>query len=113
MNLPKFWAQIYPMLRWVALALLIAILFQAMPFDPLAVFFAGDILAYVEVAAAVWLVAQVTRVRWAAFYARHVVKRIVRRGRARARRAVRRRAGLRPPSKTDGRPRPAAAFAFA
>ena len=111
MNLIRLWGLFYPLLRWLALALLIAILLQAMPFDPLAVLFAGDILAYFEVAAVVLLAAQVTRVRWAAFYIRHVVKRGVRRGRARARRALRRRARLHPPPSDDGRPRPAFAFA--
>jgi hypothetical protein len=102
------WGTFYPLLRWLVLALLIAILLQAMPFDPLAVLFAGDILAYFEVAAVVLLAAQVTRVRWAAFYVKVVVQRALRRMRARARRSARR-AGrlLKPSSDGDGRPAPA------
>jgi hypothetical protein len=105
------WGTFYPMLRWFALAVLIAILLQAMPFDPLAVIFAGDILAYLEVAAIVLLTAQVTRVRWAATYARIAVRRTIRGARVRARRVARRIARMRPPSSDDGRPRPAFAFA--
>jgi hypothetical protein len=109
--LKALWTTLYPHLRWIALAVLILIFAQALPFDVLGVLFAGDVLTYLEVAAAVWLVAQVTRVRWAAFYVRNRIRRSVRRARVRARRGARRLARLRPPSSDDGRPRPAFAFA--
>jgi len=107
----RFWAALYPVLRWMALALLILLLTQAMPFDPLAILFAGDILAYLEVAAAVLLVTQVTRAKWAAVYTRLIVQRTIRRARVRARRFVRRIARLRPPSGDEDRPAPALAYA--
>ena len=105
--LKMIWTALYPHLRWLALAVLILIFAQAMPFDVLAILFAGDVLTYFEIAAAVWLAAQVTRVKWVAAYARFIVPRIVRRARVRARRGARRIARLRPPSSDDGRPRPA------
>jgi hypothetical protein len=111
MNLMRLWALLYPMLRWLALAMLIVLLAQALPFDVMAVIFAGDVVTYLEIAGAVWLAAQVTRLRWAAVYARFVVQRGVRRARIRARRALSRAARLRPPSSDDGRPAPALAFA--
>jgi hypothetical protein len=109
--LKALWTTLYPHLRWLALAVLIIILAQAMPFDVLGIAFAGDLLTYFEVAAAFWLAAQVTRVKWIAAYARYIVPRLVRRARVRARRASRRIARLRPPSGDDGRPRPGFAFA--
>jgi hypothetical protein len=107
----RLWGLIYPMLRWLALAMLIVAFAQALPFDTLAIVFAGDMLTYLEIATIVWLAAQVTRVRWAAAYARFVVQRTIRRARIRARRAVRRIGRLRPSSNDDGRPAPAFAFA--
>jgi hypothetical protein len=107
----RFWAALYPMLRWFALALLIYLFAQALPFDFMAVIVAGDMLTYLEIATAVWLAAQVTRLRWAAFHARFVVQRTIHRARIRARRAVRKIARLRPPSSDDDRPAPAFAFA--
>jgi hypothetical protein len=110
MNIPRLWELLRPMLRWIAVAVVIFMFWQALPMDMLAMAIAGDMVTYLEIAAAVWLVAQVTRVRWAAAYARFVVQRTIRRARVRARRAVRRGARLRPPSSDD---RPAGAFAFA
>ena len=107
------WGQIYRMLRWVALAMLVLLFWQVVPFDLLAVAFAGDMLAYLEIAAVVLLAAQVTRMRWAAAYAGLVIQRTLRRARVRARRAVRRIARLRPPSGDEDRPAPAFAFAYA
>jgi hypothetical protein len=111
MNLMRLWQALYPLLRWVAVAIVIFMFWQALPMDMLAVAIAGDMVTYLEIAAAAWVIAQVTRVRWVAFYARALVHRTVRRARARARRAVRRIARLRPPSSDDDRP--AGAFAFA
>jgi hypothetical protein len=107
----RLWQLLYPMLRWLALAMLIYLFAQALPFDTLAILFAGDMLTYLEIATAVWLGAQVTRLRWAAAYARFVVQRTIRRARVRARRNLRRIARLRPPPSDDGRPAPAFAFA--
>jgi hypothetical protein len=107
----RFWASLTPVLRWLALALLVYLFAQALPFDYMAVVVAGDMFAYLEIAAAVLLATQVTRVRWAAAYARFVVQRTIRRARIRARRAVRRMARLRPPPNDDGRPAPAFAYA--
>jgi hypothetical protein len=107
MNLTRLWETLYPLLRWLAVAMLILLLAQALPFDVMAVIFAGDVVTYLEIAGAIWLAAQVTRVRWAALHARFVVQRIVRRARIRARRALRRAARLRPPPGDDGRPAPA------
>ena len=100
----RFWAALYPVLRWLALALLVYLFAQALPLDYMAFVVAGDMLTYLEIATAVWLAAQVTRLRWAAAYARFVVQRTVRRARVRARRASRRIARLRPPSSEDDRP---------
>jgi hypothetical protein len=109
MNLMRLWALLYPMLRWFVLAMLILLFAQALPFDVMAVLFAGDVVTYLEIAGAIWLAAQVTRLRWAAIYARFVVQRSMRRARIRARRAMRGAARLRPPSSDDDRP----ALAFA
>jgi hypothetical protein len=111
MNIPRLWALLRPALRWIAIAIVIFMFWQALPMDMLAVAIAGDMVTYFEIAAAVWLVAQVTRVRWAALYARLVVRRSFRRARVRARRALRRAARLRPPSADEDRP--ARAFALA
>ena len=109
--LKGLWSAFYPMLRWFALAALILLFAQAMPFDILAVFFAGDMLTYLEIAAALWLAAQVTRVRWIAAYARFVLPRMIRRARVRARRGARRLTRLRPSAKDDDHPAPGFAFA--
>ena len=107
------WEKLYPLLRWLALALLIVLFAQALPFDVMAILFAGDMLTYVEIATAVWLAAQITRLRWAAVYARFVVRRVIRRARIRTRRAVRRIGRVRPASADDDRPAATPAFAFA
>ena len=107
----RFWCALYPLLRWLALALLIYLFAQALPFDYMAVIVAGDMVTYLEIAAAVWLAAQVTRVRWAAAYARFVVQRVIRRARVRARHIRQRIARFRPSNKDDDRP--AAAFVLA
>jgi uncharacterized membrane protein len=111
MNIPRLLGLLKPALRWLALVFVVLVFWQAVPMDMLAMFVAGDMATYFEIAIAVWLVSQVTRVRWAAAYASLAVRRTLRRARARARRAVRRRARLRPPPGDDGRP--AGAFAFA
>jgi len=111
MNLLRLWQALYPLLRWLAVAVVIFMFWQALPMDMLAMAIAGDMVTYLEIATAAWLIAQVTRVRWAAAYARFVVQRTIRRARVRARRAARRIARLRQPPSDDGRP--AAAFAFA
>ena len=97
------WEKLYPLLRWLALAMLILAFAQALPFDLMAVLFAGDVLTYFEIAVAVWLAAQVTRLRWAAAYARFIVQRTARRVRVRARRAVRRVKRGRPAPADDDR----------
>jgi predicted membrane chloride channel (bestrophin family) len=107
----KLWAILYRVLQLLALALLVAAFAQALPFDLMALVVAGDMLTYMEIAAAVWLAAQVTRIKWAAAYARFVLARTVRRVLIRARRAVRRIAHLRPPSNDDDRPAPGFAYA--
>ena len=99
----RFWCALYPMLRWLALAALICFFAQALPFDFMAVIVAGDMLTYAEIAAAVWLAAQVTRARWIAAYARFMVPRTLRRVRVRARRAVRRIKRIRPAPADDDR----------
>jgi hypothetical protein len=110
MNLIRLWGLLYPMLRWLLLAMLILLFAQALPFDVMAVLFAGDVVTYLEIAGAIWLAAQATRLRWAAIYARFVVQRIVRRARIRARRGARRIARLRPPPSDGDRPAPAFAY---
>ena len=111
MNLIRLWGLLRPMLHWIAVAIVIFMFWQALPMDMLGMFIAGDMATYLEIAAAVWLVAQVTRVRWAALFVRTLVRRSFRRARVRARRGARRLARLRSPSADDGRPRPAFAFA--
>jgi hypothetical protein len=84
------WAVLYRALQLILLALFAYGFAQTLPFD-LAVLFAGDMLLYLEVATAVWLAAQVTRVRVALDYSRAVAPLLltrVRRRAARARRAV-------------------------
>lgn len=107
----KLWRLVYRALRLIALAFLVFAFAQALPFDLLALVVAGDMLAYFEIAAAVWLAAQVTRVGWVAGYARFVLRRTIRRARVRARRAARRLARPRPPSFDEDGPAPAFAFA--
>jgi hypothetical protein len=107
----KLWGLIYRALHLIALAFLIFAFAQALPFDLLAIVFAGDVLAYFEIAAAIWLAAQATRVKWVAAHARFVLGRTIRRARIRARRMVRRIARPRPPSIDEERPAPAFAFA--
>lgn len=109
----KLWGLTYRLLRFVALAFLVFAFAQALPFDLLALVFAGDVLVYFEIAAAVWLAAQVTRVKWVAAYARFVLQRTIRRARVRARRAVRRVTRMSPAPGDGDRPAPAFGFAFA
>ena len=111
MNLIRLWGLLRPMLHWIAVAIVIFMFWQALPMDMLGMIIAGDMATYFEIAAAVWLVAQVTRVRWAALFVRTLVRRNFRRARVRARRGARRLARLRSPSADDGRPRPDFAFA--
>jgi len=107
----KLWGLIYRALHLIALAFLIFAFAQALPFDLAALLFAGDVLAYFEIATVVWLAAQTTRVKWVAAYARFVLGRTIRRARIRTRRMVRRVTRLRPPSSDEDRPAPAFAFA--
>jgi len=101
---------IHKALHVAALIFLVYAFAQALPLDLMAVAFAGDVLTYFEIAAAVWLVAQVTRLKGAAAYAGYVVQRTLRRARVRARRAARRVKRLPAPSfDEEGR----GAFAFA
>jgi hypothetical protein len=109
--LKTLWRLVYRPLHLVALAFLIFAFAQALPFDLVAIVFAGDVLVYFEIAAAVWLAAQVTRVKWVAAYARFVLHRSARRARIRARRVVRRIGRTRPSSADDDRHAPAFAFA--
>ena len=111
MNMIRLWELLRPMLRWVAVAVVIFMFWQALPMDMLAIAIAGDMVTYLEIATAVWLVAQVTRVRWVAIHARFFVQRTILRARVRARRAVRKIARLRPPSSDDDRPAPAFSYA--
>jgi hypothetical protein len=104
-------ATAYRLLQLLALALLAFAFAQALPFDLMAVVFAGDMLTYLEIAAALWLAAQVTRIKWAAIYARFVLRRTLRRARIRARRVARRLARLRPRSSDEDGPAPAFAYA--
>jgi hypothetical protein len=101
--LKKLWGLTCRALHLIALAFLIFAFAQALPFDLLAILFAGDVLAYFEIATAIWLAAQVTRIKWLAAYARFVLRRTVRRARLRARRAFRRIRGIRPSSSNDDR----------
>jgi hypothetical protein len=107
MNIIRLWELLRPMLRWIAVAVVIFMFWQALPMDMLAMAIASDMVTYLEIAAAIWLVAQVTRVRWAAVYVHTQVRHTFRRARARARRTARRVARLRPPSSDDDRPAPA------
>jgi len=112
MNFLRLWQALYPILRWIAVAIVIFMFWQALPMDMLAIAIAGDMVTYLEIAAAAWLVAQVTRVRWIGFYVRSLVHRSFRRARVRARRASRSVARLLQPSADeDGRPATVAAFA--
>lgn len=80
---------LYRVAQLVLLALLVYGFVQTLPLD-LAWLFAGDMVTYFEVAAAVWLAAQVTRLRWAIAYARLALRPHARQLRRRARRAARR-----------------------
>ncbi|MBV9882830.1 MAG: hypothetical protein JO276_07470 [Sphingomonadaceae bacterium] len=101
MNLTRFWGLIRPMLHWIVMAIIVFMFWQALPMDMLGMIIAGDVATYFEIAAAVWLVAQVTRLRWAFAYARHIVRRHVRRARVRARRVARRISSARASSADD------------
>ena len=101
MNLTRFWGLIRPMLHWLVVAIVVFMFWQALPMDMLGMIIAGDVATYFEIAAAIWLVAQVTRLRWAFAYARLIVRRQVRRARIRARRAARRVASARRASSDD------------
>lgn len=105
--LGRFGRILYRLLHLIALAFLLFAFAQALPFDLVAIVFAGDVLVYFEIAAAVWLAAQVTRVKWVAAYVRFVVHRRLRLVRIRARRIAKRLARPR----DDDRPAPALAFA--
>ena len=102
---------LYRVLHLIALAFLVYAFAQALPFDLLGIALAGDMLTYFEIAGAVWLAAQVTRVKWVAAYVRFVLPRSLRNVRIRARRAARRVARLLPPAADDDRPAPAFAIA--
>ena len=84
----KIRAALYRGLQLVLLMLLVYGFAQTLPFD-LAILFAGDVLFYVEVATAVWLAAQVTRLRHALDYARAVTRPMRRAIRGRAKRMAR------------------------
>jgi hypothetical protein len=99
----------YRAIQFVAIALLVYGFAQTLPLD-LALLFAGDTLLYLEAATAVWLTAQATRLRSAFTYSRLILRRSVRRGRFRARRAMRRLAALLPNPGDENRPRPAFAW---
>jgi hypothetical protein len=109
--LSKLGRILYRVFHLIALALLVYAFAQALPFDLMATLVAGDVLSYFEIAAAVWLAAQVTRVKWVAAYARFLLPRALRRARIRARRAVRRVVRLLPSPGDDDRPAPAFAMA--
>ena len=111
MNFRQLWQAIYPILRWIAVAAVIFMFWQALPMDAIAFAIAGDMVTYLEIATAAWLMAQVTRLRWAAAYVRTTVRRSYRRARARGRGTLRRIARLAKPSSDDDRPAPASAFA--
>jgi hypothetical protein len=104
----RLWAIVYRILQLMVIALLVYGLAQTLPFD-LAVLFAGDLLSYVEVAAAVWVAAQTMRLRGAAAYLRLRVPHLVGRARRRAGHFARRLTRTLPTA-DDDRP---AALAFA
>jgi hypothetical protein len=91
---------LYRVAQFALIALLVYGLAQTLPLD-LAWLFAGDLVTYLEVAAAVWLAAQVTRLRWALAYARFALRPLALRARRRARRAMRR-LTARKPADDDG-----------
>jgi hypothetical protein len=86
----RLWGFLYRMLRLLALALLVVAFAQALPFDLMAIVFAGDLLTYFEIATMVWLTARATRIRLALAYARAAIDRPLRRA-GRALRTTRRR----------------------
>jgi hypothetical protein len=79
---------LYRALKFMILALLVYGFVQTLPLD-LALLFAGDTLLYFEVVSAVWLAAQVTRVKLLLPYLRATVAAPLRRHWRRARRALR------------------------
>jgi hypothetical protein len=79
---------LYRALKFILLALLVYGFVQTLPLD-IALLFAGDTLLYFEVVSAVWLAAQVTRVRLLLLHFRVTVAAPVRRHWRRARRAIR------------------------
>jgi hypothetical protein len=79
---------LYRALKFMILALLVYGFVQTLPLD-IALLFAGDTLLYFEVVSAVWLAAQVTRIRLLLPYFRISVAAPLRRHWRRARRAVR------------------------
>lgn len=91
---------LYRVVQFALLALLVYGFAHTLPLD-LAWLFAGDMVTYFEVAAAVWLAAQVTRLRWTLTYARQALRPPLRRLSRRARRAARRLAARK--SQDDGR----------
>jgi hypothetical protein len=84
---------LYRVAQFALIVLLVYGLAQTLPLD-LAWLFAGDLMTYFEVAAAVWLASQVTRLRWAVAYARLALRPHARLLRRRARRGARRLARL-------------------
>jgi hypothetical protein len=102
-------ALFYGAVRLLLLGLLVAAFSQALPFDLLAMVFAGDVLSYFEAAAALWVVSRATRLRDAWAYARAAVRPPPRGLRRRARRLARRIGGLPVPPADDDR---AVAFAL-
>jgi uncharacterized membrane protein len=93
---------LYRALKFMILALLVYGFVQTLPID-IAFLLAGDTLLYFEVVSAVWLAAQVTRVKLLLLYFRVIVAAPLRRHWRRARRAVRtaRRRLLRPRNSDD------------
>jgi hypothetical protein len=85
----KLRAFLYRAFQIALLALLAYGLAHTLPFD-LAFLFAGDLLVYLEIVTAVWLAAQVTRLRTAIAYARSAL-----RGRRRSFRRLKRRVSRR------------------
>jgi hypothetical protein len=101
-------ALLHGAVRLLLLGLLILAFSQALPFDLLAMVFAGDVLAYFEAAAALWIVSRVTRWREVWAYARAAARPPLRGLRRRARRLARRIGRLPVPPADDDR---AVAFA--
>lgn len=102
----KLRAILYRVLQLLVLGLLLYGFAQTLPLD-IALLLAGDSLLYIEITTAVWLTAQVTRLRFALAYARTIARRAVRCTRWRARRLVRRATARKPADEPDR------AFAYA